>query len=100
MGGTILRVGLATPLLRLFDYRCPDGIDGGERHEPSRGKRVVVPFGKKTRIGVIAGITDSSQIPAAKLRKAIRIIDAEPLLDDSVMALLEWAADYYHHAAG
>lgn len=100
MSGKILRVGLATPLLRLFDYTCPERLEHAEQHEPSRGKRIVVPFGKKTRIGVIAGVAESSQIPAAKLRKAIRVIDAEPLLDDSIMALLDWAANYYHHAPG
>jgi len=98
--GQILRVGLATPLLRLFDYGCPDRQAGESLHAPGLGKRVVVPFGKKTLIGVIAAITESSAIPAAKLRKAIRVIDAEPLLDESIMALLEWAADYYRHAPG
>jgi len=98
--GHILRVGLATPLLRLFDYRCPDHEAEDGLHAPGLGKRVVVPFGKKTRIGVIAAITESSSVPAAKLRKAIRVIDAEPLLDESIMALLEWAADYYRHAPG
>ena len=100
MAGQILRIGLATPLLRLFDYRYPDRVAGEALRAPARGKRIVVPFGKKTRIGVIAAITDTSAIPAAKLRKAIRVIDAEPLLDESMMTLLEWAADYYHHAPG
>jgi len=49
---------------------------------------------------MIVDITDKSDIPAAKLREAIRVIDTEPLLDASLMALLEWAADYYHHAPG
>ena len=98
MTGSILRVGLATPLLRLFDYRCPDHGDGPLT--PGRGRRVIVPFGKKTRIGLIVAITDTSSVPAAKLRTAIRIIDAEPLFDESIMALLEWSANYYRHALG
>jgi len=100
VAGQILRIGLATPLLRLFDYRYPDRGEGEALHTPTPGKRIIVPFGKKTRIGVIAAITDTSAIPAAKLRKAIRVIDAEPLLDESMMTLLAWAADYYHHAPG
>jgi len=98
MTGSILRVGLATPLLRLFDYRCPDHGDGPLT--PGRGRRVIVPFGKKTRIGLIVAITDTSGVPAAKLRTAIRIIDDEPLFDESIMALLEWSANYYRHALG
>ncbi|MAF84801.1 MAG: primosomal protein N' [Gammaproteobacteria bacterium] len=100
MTGQILRVGLATPLLRLFDYRWPDCGAGDDLPVPGRGKRIIVPFGKKTRIGVIVAMTDTSPVPATKLRKAIRIIDAEPLLDEHLMALLEWAADYYRHAPG
>jgi primosomal protein N' (replication factor Y) len=96
----ILRIGLATPLLRLFDYRCPDPKTGDEPHPPGRGKRIIVPFGKKTRIGVIVATTDTSSVPDAKLRQAISVIDAEPLLDEQLMALLEWAANYYHHAPG
>ena len=100
MPGPILRVGIATPLLRLFDYCCPDHSEGDNSFSPGRGKRVCVPFGKKTRIGVIVAITDTSAIPAAKLRKAIRIIDGEPLLDESIMAMIEWSAEYYRHAPG
>jgi primosomal protein N' (replication factor Y) len=98
--GPILRVGLATPLLRLFDYRCPAHGEGDNPFIPSRGKRVVVPFGRKTRIGLIVDIADSSTVPAAKLKDAIRIIDTEPLLDESLMALIEWSADYYRYAPG
>ena len=98
--GPILRVGLATPLLRLFDYRCPAHGEGGEPFIPGRGRRVIVPFGRKTRIGLIVDIVDTSTVPAAKLREAIRVIDAEPLLDESLMALIEWSAEYYRYAPG
>ncbi len=100
MAGQIIRVGLATPLLRLFDYRCPALTPGEEQHPPAPGKRVVVPFGKRTRIGVIVAVADTSLIPATRLRNAIRIIDAGPLFDASLMALLDWAAGYYHHPPG
>jgi primosomal protein N' (replication factor Y) (superfamily II helicase) len=100
MTGHILRIGLATPLLRLFDYHCPDPQENGPEYAPDRGKRVIVPFGKQTRIGIITAVTDTSEVPAAKLRKAIRIIDTEPLLDATIMDLLEWATDYYRYAPG
>ncbi len=96
----ILRIALATPLLKLFDYRCPESGAPEASHPPARGKRVIVPFGKQTRIGVITSVADSTTVPSNKLRNAIRVIDAEPLLDASIMALLDWAADYYHHAPG
>jgi len=100
VAGQILRVGLATPVLRLFDYLCPDPGPGEQWQAPDRGKRVVVPFGSKTRIGMIVDIAETSTVPDTKLRQAHRIIDAEPLLDASLMALLQWATDYYRHAPG
>jgi len=42
----------------------------------------------------------TSQISSHRLRRAVRILDDEPLLDESVMALLEWAQSYYNCPPG
>ena len=96
MTAPYLRIALPTPLLRLFDYLPPTG----PHPAPVRGQRVVVPFGKQTRVGVIVTTTETTDVPQAKLRQAIRILDSEPLLDSSIMNLLDWAADYYRFAPG
>jgi len=36
----------------------------------------------------------------ARLRKVIDVVDAEPVIDASLLSLLVWAADYYHHPPG
>jgi primosomal protein N' (replication factor Y) len=91
----ILRVALDTPLRRLFDYRAPAGSD---RVRP--GMRVEVPFGRRQLIGLVMEVTDRSEIPDARLRAATAVIDTEPALDDVLLGLVRFAADYYHHPIG
>jgi len=93
--GPVLRVAVATPLMRLFDYLPPQ--DGSIGH---RGQRVDVPFGRSRYIGVVCSVADTSDVPPAKLRHAYEILDDEPLFDEHLMQLLEWAASYYHHPLG
>ncbi|MBF8291833.1 MAG: primosomal protein [Steroidobacteraceae bacterium] len=61
---------------------------------------MLVPLGKRRAVGVIAAVSDRSELPAARLKRALEIIDAEPLWDPVTFALLGWAADYYHHPLG
>ena len=91
----VLKVAVNAPLNRLFDYLSP--VDAGEA---CRGQRVRVPFGRREQVGVVVGLADKSDVPADKLRAAIELIDAEALLDEPVMELLEWAAAYYQHPPG
>lgn len=82
--------------MRLFDYLPPRD----ESPLGDRGHRIVVPFGKSSRVGMLVGIKPESSLPIDRLRRATRVIDDEPLLDDATMALLEWAARYYQHPLG
>jgi primosomal protein N' (replication factor Y) len=92
---TILRIALDTPLRRLFDYLAPK-----ERPAPKIGARVRVPFGRQRLIGVVIAQASSSDLPAEKLKAVLDVIDEEPVLDERVMELAEWAAQYYHHPLG
>jgi len=92
----ILQVVLDTPLRRQFDYLAPAG--SGAHEAP--GQRVLVPLGKRRAIGVIAALAERSELPASRLKRALEIIDTEPLWDPVTFALLCWAADYYHHPQG
>jgi primosomal protein N' (replication factor Y) len=92
----ILQVVLDTPLRRQFDYLAPSG--SGAHAAP--GQRVLIPLGKRRAIGVIAALAERSELPASRLKRALEIIDTEPLWDPVTFALLCWAADYYHHPQG
>jgi len=82
--------------MQLFDYLPPPA----ESPVGKRGQRVIVPFGKTTRVGMLVRIKAGSAIARNRLRQATRIIDDEPLLAEEVMTLLEWAANYYQYPPG
>lgn len=92
----ILRVALDTPLRSLFDYRAPPPDLG--LAEP--GMRVRVPFGRRRAVGVVVEVTDQSSLPAERLRSVDALLDPSPVLDATLLGLLRWCADYYHHPIG
>ena len=83
---TFLKVAIGTPLNQLFDYLPADAL------QPLPGQRVRVPFGRREQTGIIVALSDHTEVPASKLRKAIEILDPEPLLDEPLLKLLQWAA--------
>ena len=42
----------------------------------------------------------NSGVPVTKLKRVAQILDDQPVLDDSLLTLLNWAADYYQHPIG
>src|SRR5689334_20288935 len=94
---TYLRLALPTPLKRYFDYIAPQPIDCKGL---KMGMRVKVPFGSRTLVGILIDVVTETDVPQAKLKSAIEIIDTEPLLRTDVYKLCEWAAQYYHYALG
>lgn len=90
---SLIRVALDVPVARLFDYRCDD-------RAAQIGARVLVPFGRQKLIGIIVAKPDTSEVAEAKLKRAISVLDAEPLLGRADLRLLEFAADYYVHPLG
>jgi primosomal protein N' (replication factor Y) len=60
----------------------------------------MVPFGHRQVVGVILAVRDHSAVASGKLKYALRVLDASPLLDEKLMELLNWAASYYQHPIG
>src|SRR6185312_15995541 len=94
----IVRVALPTPLRRLFDYRAEPPGAAGAAIEP--GMRVRVPFGRQRLIGVAAETAAASELPEERLKSVLERLDPQPIFDPATLALLSWAADYYHHPIG
>ena len=92
---SILKVAINVPLSRAFDYLPP--ADGARL---SPGVRVEVPFGRRRQIGVVLGGSDKSDVPVAKIRRARRSLDDEPLLSAADLWLIRFTSDYYHHPVG
>ena len=94
----VFRVALDTPLKRLFDYlEPPSGLFAAP---VSPGMRVRVPFGRQRLVGIVMEAATSTDVPSEKLKPISEVLDAQPVLDASALALLQWAADYYHHPIG
>ncbi len=91
-----VRVAIPCPLYKIFDYRLP-------LSHPSPvvpGTRVRIPFGRQKFIGIVIEETNSSDVPANKLKSVIAVLDRHNLFGDDVLKLLLWAARYYVHPLG
>ena len=90
----VAHVALPVPLPRTFDYLLPDGMT------VKAGCRVRVPFGKQERIGIVAAVSERSELPLDELKPVAEALDDEPVFSGTVWRLLMWAAEYYHHPIG
>ena len=77
------------PLDQPFTYALPETL----RHRVREGSRLIVPFGPRKLTGVILRCHDDP--PQMATREALRLIDAEPVLDGELLALGRWIAAYY-----
>jgi primosomal protein N' (replication factor Y) len=92
---SIIRVALDVPVATLFDYRAPDDFAAADV-----GRRVLVPFGRKNAVGVIVELADSTEVPAERLKDALRVLRDLPPLAPADLRLMRFAADYYQHPLG
>ena len=92
----ILRVAVDTPVPTLFDYLPPKTANG----ELEPGLRLTVPFGRRQVTGVLAAVVSQPTIDRLRLKRAVAILDEEPVLSPGLIEMLSWAAAYYHHPPG
>ncbi|EED32208.1 primosomal protein N' [gamma proteobacterium NOR5-3] len=85
------------PLRRPFDYLAPEDLSPAPLKP---GVRLRVPFGRREITAVLLQTVDESSVDEKQLRAATRVLDDEPLLGPSIMALCSWASDYYQHPVG
>ena len=91
----VLKVAVNVPLSRAFDYLPPAGAAC-----PAPGSRVLVPFGRRRQVGLVLAHADGSDLPIAKIRRAVENLDEQPLLGDEDRWLISFTSDYYHHPIG
>ena len=80
-------VALAVPLDMVFTYAIPAGM------EPVVGGRVLVPFRQQRMSGMVVELHDRP--PQVKTKKVIEALDLSPVLDEHLLKLGKWIADYY-----
>jgi primosomal protein N' (replication factor Y) len=91
----VLRVALDVPLPKLFDYVLRD-----EAMDVEVGDRVVVPFGKRERIGVVVERAAQSELPAERLKPVAAVRRDAPRLPADWLALIRFLAGYYQRPLG
>ncbi len=85
----LIAVALPLPLFRTFTYRVPDGLTGSV----TPGSRVVVPFRSRKQIGIVVGIAEPRE--KIKYKEVVEAPDDAPVLDEPLLALCRWIAEYY-----
>src|SRR5262245_23073350 len=82
-------VSLPVPLPQSFTYSIPETM----RPRVKVGCRVLAPFGSRKLSGVVVRMHDDP--PAAAVKDVLRLLDEEPALEEDLLRLGQWIADYY-----
>jgi primosomal protein N' (replication factor Y) len=83
-------VALAVPLDLVFTYAIPPGM------EPVIGGRALVPFRQQRLSGIVVELHDRPpQVKSHQIKKVIEALDLSPVLDEQLLKLGKWIADYY-----
>ena len=87
-------IALPVPLDTVFTYRVPGG-NGllSEGALPVIGGRVLVPFREQRLSGVVVALHDRE--PSVKTKPLLQVLDSAPVLDQGLMRLARWIAEYY-----
>ena len=93
MPKSILKIALDVPLDRLFDY-----LSGGQTAKI--GQRVLVPFGRRSQIGIVVGMADTSEFAIEKLKPVTQVFSDELPIDAETLNLVKFSADYYQYPFG
>jgi primosomal protein N' (replication factor Y) len=80
-------VALPVPLDTVFTYGISDGM------QPVVGGRVLVPFRQQRMSGVVTDLHDRK--PRVATKNLISVLDPAPVLDEQLIRLGKWIADYY-----
>ena len=84
-------IAVGLPLRQCFTYKSKVAI--------KKGTRVVVPFGKKSIVGIVVKkISNSNSLKG--LKEIISIADNHSCFDNSIFSTILWASEYYHHPIG
>src|SRR5271157_1773626 len=90
MSASYCNVALSVPLRTTFTYSVPQAL----RAQLQPGSRVLVPFRKKSSVGVVLELTGTAP-EGATIREVSKLIDLVPALTPKLIELGRWIAGYY-----
>ena len=82
-------VALPVPLDMVFTYRVTAEVVP----VPVVGGRVLVQFRQQRLTGIVVELHDRK--PSVKIKPILNVLDATPVLDEQLLRLGRWIADYY-----
>jgi primosomal protein N' (replication factor Y) len=83
-------VALPMPLRTTFTYAVPEAL----RETVRPGCRVLVPFRKKSMVGVVVELVERAP-EGTKIREITKALDLRPALTPKMIELASWIAGYY-----
>ena len=92
----LVEVLIPIPLMEKFSYLPPKN----NSNLLKQGSRVLVPFGKRTLVGVVWSFSDRDKSLKRKYKHIKEVLDEVPLLDTNSIHLAEWSSRYYHYPLG
>lgn len=90
MNCSFCNVALPVPLRTTFTYSVPEPMRGTVQP----GSRVLVPFRKKSFVGVVVEFVDAAP-KGTRVREISRVLDFSPALTPRLLELVNWIASYY-----
>lgn len=93
-----IRVAVPVHLYDCFDYLVTED----QYQQIEAGSRVSISFGRQNLIGIVVEKLppDAPLNPSFKLKLITEILDHQPILDEKVLSLLTWSAQYYQFPIG
>lgn len=90
-----VEVALPLPPRRTFTYR----LQPGQSERISLGSRVMVPFGNRMLTGYAVvlhtALDPELGIDESSVKNVSEVLDETPLVNEEILALTKWTADYY-----
>jgi primosomal protein N' (replication factor Y) len=90
MNVLLCNVALPVPLRTTFTYAIPEALRGALQP----GSRVLVPFRRKSIVGVVVEFVETAP-EGTKLREITKLLDFTPALTPKLIELAQWIAGYY-----
>jgi primosomal protein N' (replication factor Y) (superfamily II helicase) len=90
MTNSFCNVALPVPLRTTFTYAVPEAMKG----QVQPGSRVLVPFRKKSMVGVVVEMTECAP-EGTLVRELSKVLDLIPALTPKLIELGKWIAAYY-----
>ena len=87
----LVRVAVFLPLQGTYTYRVPE-----QMRSVRRGCRVEVQLGKRRAVGIVTQIdAPAGDLAPLSIKPLLDVLDQEPVLEEDLLDLVLWTADYY-----